>query len=71
VSYKLRILYRNVKENGKGITETLAIRFLTSLAIDPRRELQDGAVVAQVKDFVFEHPNIYSLPSEQETLFST
>jgi len=40
VSYKLRILYRNVRENDKGITETLAIRFLTLLPIAPRRELQ-------------------------------
>lgn len=54
VSYKLRILYRNVRENGQGITETLAIRFLTSLPIAPRRELQHG-VVAQIKDSVFEH----------------
>jgi hypothetical protein len=56
VSYKLRILYSNVRENGKGITETLAIRFLTSLPIAPRHELQHEGVVAQVKDTVFEHP---------------
>jgi hypothetical protein len=56
VSYKLRILYRNGRENEKGITETLAIRFLTSLPIAPRRELQHEGVVAQVKDSVFEHP---------------
>jgi hypothetical protein len=55
LSYKLRILYRDVRENGERITETLAIRFLTSLPIAPRRELQHG-VVAQVKDSVFEHP---------------
>jgi len=53
VSYKLRIVYR---ENGKGITETLAIGFLTSLPIAPRRELQHEGVVTQVKDSVFEHP---------------
>ena len=55
LSYKLRILYRNVRENWERITETLAVRFLTSLAIAPRCELHHG-VVAQVKDSVFEHP---------------
>lgn len=55
MSHKLRILYRNVGENGERRTETLAIRFLTSLPIAPRRGLQHG-VVAQVKDSVFEHP---------------
>jgi hypothetical protein len=49
-------VYRNVRENEKGITETLVIRFLTSLPIAPRRELQHEGVVAQVKDSVLEHP---------------